>query len=323
MQELVGKLISVDPEASEALKVVSYFDVLVARGAGLDGLLRAAAVLSGVVAGADRDGKISRFDAEGRRVTGDSSAQRFPVHTDARGSVWLERDGSLHANDEMIVERLALAVELIEARRNPDSRLEVVIDPTRPLAERSVALAALRLEPTSRIRIVASAPDAARSGALTTVVPTRYGVLRATLDVSGAFVPASRAGLGQWIRADRASESWEAAVIAYRLADSSFPVVDATDLGAMLILARAYDPDVPHDDVTALTRLDPRSARILRILVEADSIRSAAVQLSVHHSTLQARRESFTQELGYDPRSASGRTRYAAAEILRRLGEHE
>ena len=51
MQELVGRLTALDPEASETLKVVSYFDTLVAGAVGLDSLLRGAAVLSGAVAG--------------------------------------------------------------------------------------------------------------------------------------------------------------------------------------------------------------------------------------------------------------------------------
>ena len=40
MQELVGRLTALDPDASEALKVVAYFDALTASGVSLDGLLR-------------------------------------------------------------------------------------------------------------------------------------------------------------------------------------------------------------------------------------------------------------------------------------------
>jgi hypothetical protein len=96
-------------------------------------------------------------------------------------------------------------------------------------------------------------------------------------------------------------------------------VVDAADLGALLILARAYDPRAPHEDVVALRRLDPRSAEILRVLVEADSVRSAAAELGMHHTTLQARHEALTKELGYDPRAITGHARYIAAALLQRL----
>lgn len=144
-------------------------------------------------------------------------------------------------------------------------------------------------------------------------------MLRATLDVSGNLAPAARTGLGPWARADHAPDSWDGAVIAYRLTDATDPVVDATDLGAMLRLAQTYDPDAPHDDVLALGRLDARAATVLRTLVEADSIRAAATELGMHHSTLQARHESLTCELGYDPRTPAGRMRYVAAALLLRL----
>ena len=45
------------------------------------------------------------------------------------------------------------------------------------------------------------------------------------------------------MRADHAPKSWDGAVIAYRLADATDPVVDAELLGAMLLLALAHDPE--------------------------------------------------------------------------------
>lgn len=66
MQELVARLTAVDPEAGETLKVVSYFDTLVGAAAGLDALLRGAAVLSGVVAGVERRGRVSRRGPDGQ-----------------------------------------------------------------------------------------------------------------------------------------------------------------------------------------------------------------------------------------------------------------
>lgn len=107
--------------------------------------------------------------------------------------------------------------------------------------------------------------------------------------------------------------------MALRLTDASTPAVDAADLGAMLLLAQTYDPEHPHEDVRALARLDRRSADVLRTLVEADSVRSAAAELGMHHSTVQARHEALTHTLGYDPRSNVGRMRYIAAALLLRL----
>ncbi|WP_255780020.1 hypothetical protein KZZ52_18865 [Dactylosporangium sp. AC04546] len=40
----------------------------------------------------------------------------------------------------------------------------------------------------------------------------------------------------------------------------------------------------------------------------------------MHHSTLQARHETLTRDLGYDPRTTLGRTRYTVARMLLNLG---
>lgn len=319
MQELVGRLTALDPEASESLKVVTYFDTLVTAGAGLDGVVRGAAALSGAVAGAERRGRVTRRGPDGARPPEAPDSPRSPQRECSVGSVWLERTGEHHANDEMIVERLALAVDLIEARYDPVGALETTIDPTRSREERTTALARLGIAPGSRIRIIATGPDARPGSAPSTAVPTRHGLLRATLGRAATEPPSTPAGLGTWVRADRAPESWDAAVIALLLTEPTTPVVDAGDLGTLLMLAQAHDPQAPHEDVRGLMRLDTRSARILRTLVETDSIRSAAAELGMHHSTLQARHEALTRDLGYDPRTTTGRIRYAAAEFLRRL----
>lgn len=320
MHQLVGRLDSLDPQASESLRIVSYFDVLLTRGAGLDGLLRGAAVLSGTVAGAELRGRVSRRDPDGHLLPdGSGDHRRSSQRADEGWTVWLERAGEPEPNDEMIVERLALGVELLEARRRPERGLDAVIDAARTRAERVTHLAKRRIDPATPVRIVATLADAEETAAPSAIVATRYGLLRATLDVSGTLAPPEPVGLGTWVRADRAPESWDAAVVALRLTDAATPTVDATDLGAMLLLAQAYDPQDPHDDVRALAGLDQRTADVLRTLVEADSIRSAATDLGMHHSTVQARHEALTRTLGYDPRTTVGRMRYIAAALLLRL----
>lgn len=319
MEELVGRLTALDPEASEALKVVAYFDALVAGGAGLDSLLRGAAALSGAVAGAERRGRISRRGPDGASLPENEDVHRSPQKDCTAGSVWLERTGKFHANDEMIVERLALALDLLEARRAPVGNLDIIIDPARSTEERTKALASSGIEPGARIRIIATRPDGRPANALSTVVPTRDGMLRATLGRTTTEPLATPAGLGTWVRADHAPDSWDGAMIALRLTEPAMPVVDAESLGTLLMLARAHDPRSPHEDVRAIMRLDERSARVLRALVETDSIRAAAAALGMHHSTLQARHEALTRDLGYDPRTTTGRIRYGAAEFLRRL----
>ena len=321
MQELVGRLTSLDPEASETLKVIAYFDALIVAVAGLDALLRGAAALSGATAGAERRGRVSRRTPAGDIAPEPAAAPpRSPERECSVGSVWLERTGRQHANDAMVLERLALALDVLEARRSPSGDLEIALDAGQTLGERTKALTRLRIEPTSRIRVIATRPESRQpSTVLSTFVPTPYGLMQATLCRAETDPPSKPAGLGHWVTADQAPDSWDAALIALRLTEPELQVIDATDLGTLLILARSHDPETPHDDVVALARLDARSTHVLRVLVEADSLRAAASLLGMHHSSLQARHEAFTEELGYDPRTIGGRIRYGAAELLRRL----
>ncbi len=47
MKELAGRLAALDPDAGAALQVIAYFDRLIEGRAGLESLVRGAAVLSG------------------------------------------------------------------------------------------------------------------------------------------------------------------------------------------------------------------------------------------------------------------------------------
>lgn len=319
MQQLVGRLTAVDPEVSETLSVISYFDALVAGGVGVDALLRGAAALAGVVAGAEVRGKIIRRDPQGRRLDAGAEDLRSATRRTPAGVVWLERDAPARSSDAMILERLALAVELAVNRHNPDNALDILLDGARTPGERASALARLGVEPDTRLRVIASTVDDRTPQRPSTLVATRGGMLRATLDVQGDYEARGRAGFGTWERGIDASASWEAAVIAFHFTDTNTLTVDASELGALLDLVRKYDPAAPHPDVLALQRLDARTAHTLRTLVEAESVRAAAAQLGMHHSSLQARHEDLTQALGYDPRTVVGRIRYATAEMLRRL----
>ncbi|PUB25005.1 hypothetical protein C8K30_108262 [Promicromonospora sp. AC04] len=368
MQELVGRLTALDPEASETLKVVAYFDVLVAGGAGLQALLRGAAVLSGTVAGATDGRRTYRMGPDGDRRTETVQVQpHWPSRSKDDRSVWLEREGSPHANDDMVIERLALAADLVGSRRpgEPGSSLETAIDATRDADERLVALSRLRLDPAREVRIAALPPSHDVDGALSTVVATPYGLVRAVVLGQGATVPGP-AGVGVPRRADQLPESFRTAVLALRLLPKPSPgsgakrspgsgvgcspgsgagrspgsagsdarshtgrssgseaVIDAADLGVVLAAVSALEPVAAQQpDVVALARLDARTRAVLDELAGSESVRAAATSLGMHHSTLQARHDTLTTELGYDPRSLHGRARFQLARLLLRLVEN-
>ncbi|MFD7023809.1 hypothetical protein [Promicromonospora sukumoe] len=243
MQELVGRLTALDPEASETLKVVAYFDVLVGGGVGLQALLRGAALLSGTVAGAVVAGRSHRAGPDGARREapadgGTDPHEGWPSRPVDGGHVWIEREGRPHANDDMVVERLALAVELVRARHDGETvgALGIVLDASRDVAERRTALARLRLDPAREYRVAAvpasrggaAARPAGRPGAVgasgapgapSTVVATPYGLVRAVvLGRAGSEAEVSGpAGIGVARAGDQLPESFRTALLALRL----------------------------------------------------------------------------------------------------------
>ena len=326
MQELVGRITALDPEASETLKIVSYFDALVANDVGIESLLRSAAALSGTSVCFRRRDRTIRIGSDGARIAPPESDEPGQ-HSKAVGVdsvVWIERTGSPRVNDAMVLERLAIALALTTARRTGDKAgsVELAISRHATDEERGTALARLRLTDQPLLRVVALQHDApAPARAPSAVVVTSHGLARAVILPPGERVePPGRKGLGTLVPADRLAESWAAALIALRLTTIDSPEADAEQLGALILLAEAADARaITHPDVDALRELDARSRELLDALVESDSIRAAALRLGRHHSTVQERAASLTAMLGYDARTANGRMRYEIARLLLRL----
>lgn len=93
MRELLGRLTVLDPAASESLKIIEYFDALVAGGAGAEAIVRAAAILGATTAGACVRGRASASTPTARvSTTGTAIARRRPR---ASGSSETERRPSM------------------------------------------------------------------------------------------------------------------------------------------------------------------------------------------------------------------------------------
>jgi hypothetical protein len=311
-------LTALDPQASETLKIVAYFDALVAGGVGVETIVRGAAVLSGVPAGDLHGGTAVRVGPHGDRLAA-AAPDGWPSADASSGDVvWIERTGRPHANDAMVLERFALAVAVSRAQRTiaPEDSVQILLDATRPAPERAAAAARCGLP--ARVRVVAaSASDAVPADGPSTVVATEHGVVRAVVTADTGRLDGI-VGAGSWGAPADLAESWALASMALRLARSRGTAVDADGLGVIGIAALALDGAEPPD-VRAIARLDPRTRRVLTVLAEADSIRSAATILGMHHSSVQARHEALVAELGYDPRTALGRARFELADILARL----
>jgi PucR C-terminal helix-turn-helix domain len=348
MQELAGRLTALDPEASATLKVVSYFDTLVGHEAGIETLLRGAAVLSGCSAGflPGQPARALRMSPEGRPLPPGAPGDWPSTTADPGTMVWLERAGAPHANDAMILERLALAVAISRSRHRPAAGLnraiERVLDGGVPEQDRAPAAARLRLDPRRPVRAVARPtgsphPNGSEPAGRhpSGIISTPFGLALAEIVPATAVVPSNGsddapsqpagrglAGIGTAVEPARLPQSWSAALVALRLADEHTPVVEADALGAMVLLAEAADAAAqPHPDIAVLETIaaDRSALATLDALAQAGTVRSAAAVLGVHHSTVQSRLAAAMIALGYDPRTPAGRTRYALARTLHRL----
>lgn len=327
MQDLLGRLTALDPDASETLKVVSYFDALVARSVGVESMLRGAAVLSGATVG-HRDGRqVVRVRSDGVRIDPGDVSTDWPMRESGSDAVaWIERDGGPHANDAMILERLVLALGIIRARRSPgpESAVELVISAYAGEDERAAALSRLRLA-DGPLLVVASPPDPAPPPEHpSAVVATRHGLTRATILPVGADpvaiwgAAAPRLGIGT---PGALPASWSSALIAVRLTNEAEPVVAAADLGAALVVAESAIGGARHPDAAVLAGLDPRNLELLDAVVDGQSVRAAAARLGRHHSSVQEKLGALVDVLGYDPRTPRGHTRYSLARMLLALAD--
>lgn len=330
MQDLLGRLTALDPDASETLKVVTYFDALVARSVGVESMLRGAAVLSGATVG-QRDGRlIMRVRADGLRIAPEEPSHGWPVRESGPGAIaWIEREGAAHTNDAMILERLSLALGIIRARRSvgPESAVELAISSYAGADERAAALPRLRIA-ADALRLVASPPDPAPLPQHpSAVVATRHGLTRATIldaetRAEDAWPDAEglRLGLGIPGPGERLPASWSSALVAARLTSPAEPVVDAADLGALLLVAESAESGPLHPDAVVLGRLDDRSRELLDAVTAEQSVRAAAQRLGRHHSSVQEKLTALVEVLGYDPRTSRGHARYVVARMLLMLG---
>lgn len=301
MQDLLGRLTALDPDASETLKVVSYFDTLIARSVGVEPV-----------------------DPGGRWMLRESAPDAV---------AWIERDGEPHTNDAMILERLALALGILRARRSsgPESAVELAISSYGGADERAGALSRLRLAP-GRFRVVASPPDPAPLPQHpSAVVATRHGLTRATILPHDVAVEDAwdgtadlRRGVGTSGTEVQLPDSWASALIAVRLTTAAEPTLAAADLGALLLVAGTAESGTAesgplHPDAAALAGLDARSLELLDAVVDEQSVRAAAIRLGRHHSSVQDRLSALTDTLGYDPRTSRGQARFVVARMLLRL----
>lgn len=324
MQELLARLKTLDPSASLALRVVACFDELVRGRVNMHGLLGAAASLSGCVAGcADQESaRKMRVSPSGQLLKdGGTTTWDGSLETDGL-TVWLERAGPAHANDAIILERLALALTMRTGRRMEESlpRLGDLFDSAIDVKERRATAARLGLAPNLRYRVAALPLFATWSQhpeLLEDVVSTSFGPLHVcVLRAEATRIGASPCGIGVAMGVDNLHRSFATALVSLRLCQApEVPLVVADDYGGLVEILAQCSFDQPLLDVEELEYVmqHPWAERTLDALLRSASVRDASRLADVHHSTMQARLDTIRDLLTFDPTDGIGRTRIGLA----------
>ncbi|MDX2681958.1 PucR family transcriptional regulator, partial [Streptomyces sp. NY05-11A] len=169
MKELAGRLTALDPDAGAAVQVIAYFDRLAESRAGVEALVRGAAVLAGVPArlvDADRRVRI-RVEADGARrdtdLPPDPAWPSTGLTPDGAPALWLERTGAVPSVvDAVILERAAGAARLVldrtrgRAPLDDPALVETLLDATAAESARLHAARRLGLDPAAPARALAT-----------------------------------------------------------------------------------------------------------------------------------------------------------------------
>ncbi|MFV0457871.1 MAG: helix-turn-helix domain-containing protein [Actinomycetales bacterium] len=336
MRDLIGQFSAVDDDAASVLRVISHFDTLVERRAGLSSFVRAAAALSGYPAGL-RDpagARVLRSAPDGVPLPEAPLSQEWSRHVvdvDSGVIVWLE-----HAAPSpvlaLVLERFAGGVRVTLDRTRQGlsyaDAVRIAIDEDSDTRTRDVALRRLAVaEPAMVLALDAGDVPVERTG-----IPDR--LTAQVLDVRACILPSplhgvqlrapARAGAAMAKRAADLPQAWNRALVALRFAGHTGlhgPVVHYEELGAIATVAEAVsqesasaDPDVTR--LRELTREHGWPISTLEAVLASSSLRQAATQLHIHHSTLQERLSRLEVWLGFSPISPAGRIRVGLALVL-------
>lgn len=332
MQELVGRLAQLDPDAGAAVKVIAYFDRLVEGHAGLEPIVRGAAVLAGCAARlVDEDRRVQvRVDERGRVCDEiglpEADWPSAPLVPDGPPVLWLEHGGEPGPVDAMVLERAASAARgVLERTRGRSSAalddpasVEVLFDATVAAQTRLAVARRLGIAENAQVRAIAPVGAAGwieAVGGMAWPARGRAGEARLGVGAIGGVLdlPASWAGARTAAR-----------FTAHDTEQDPGPrTVHADQLGGLAVLAEVIGPDTePIADVLAVERARTDAPWVLATLVAvaaSPSLRTAATALLIHHSTLQERLGHVEHVLGWSIRDPRGKLRLQLAIAMWRL----
>lgn len=338
---MAERLSRLDSEAGGVVRVVMFYDTLMRRRVDLPALARASAGLSECVTGIllNGSGNTIRMGPDGKAPTGSPSpvSTSWPVTLDDEeiGTVWLERPGRPRPLDEVVLDRLAIAVAATVERYGParttmadPALVELVISADSDEAGRNRALRLLGFAADLPVRVVAvrSRLPLDKVGAL--ICPSRLvkaaplsevGVILATTVDTNHLPSGVRAGVGTAGSADR---SWQQARTALRFTSSRDPVVHHDDLGALALLAQVSSETLRDNaDVVAIAGIaaEPEDLETLDAYCATGSLRRSAELLHLHHSSVARRLDQVGKVMGIELTEQAGLTRARLALAAWRL----
>ncbi|MFD0559433.1 PucR-like helix-turn-helix protein [Stackebrandtia endophytica] len=341
MEVLAERLSQLDSHVEGAIRVVMFYDTLMRRRVDLPGLVRSSAGLAECVVGMrlHGTGQVIRMAPDGTPAVTPSQqvscSEIVTLDDEDIGTVWLERPGIPIPLDDLVLDRLAIAVASAVERYGParttmadPALVELVISGDADDASRARALRLLGFAALPPVRVVAVEPGHQLNLIGARICPDRLvkaasltdagAILATTVDIT-RFPTGVRAGIGS---AEAPGEAWRQARTALRFATDRDPVIEYRELGALAMLAEV-PPQVARDnaDVAAISRLasDPDDLETLSIYSDTGSLRRAADVLHMHHSSVARRLEQISRTVGFDVTDPTGSTRVRLALITWRL----
>ena len=332
------RLSALDADATTALRVIAHFEALLGTSFDAAVLVRSTAGLAECPAGLETaDGRTVRFAPDGGELPAVPGAVSGSTRLTPAGRVWLERPGEPGPFDELVLEWMATAAQVLGRPQSaPDQQpqphvadpalAELALSVREAVEDRARALRLLGLAPDRPLRVLVASVAGpvtvalVRDSGLAAIATVRvtalgeYGVALVQRHEGAASVPSPppdlrdavlppglRIGVGGSVAALDAGTSWAQARVALRFTSglAHEAVVAHDDLGTVALLA-----DIPVDrlraqrDVQALGGLTDESLAALAAFCRTGSLRQAAAELHLHHSSVAGRLAHVEKALG-------------------------
>jgi hypothetical protein len=337
VEGLLKRISAEGSEAENALRVIAFFDELVGNHSPLDALVRSTARLIGAPAGFESrcGGSSWSFDAIGRpyvnSVPTGARSERIFVERGFSGVAWILPETSNYALADLVLERMALSAAIVLGRDTGEGALAAETSLSRLLDrrnsddDRKLDAQLLGFRSNWVVRVVAAKPqDAATTDVITQLSAFSRSVgARATAPIVDGdlyiamlhdngqfsfdgFAPnRCQIAIGSSESVENAYLSLECARLALRLCSAEIGPnrVDYATLGPLRFVAAVPPSEAGHDEtvrqLSALLETETGRAELLALdaFCRHTSLRNAAAELNLHHSSLAYRLDNVARKL--------------------------